>query len=54
MIGIRSAGQWSGWNSASGSAVAEEGNDGLPITLIAPSKMGDRSRFASPASNLIC
>ena len=53
MIGIRSAGQWRGWNVASGSAVAEEGNDGLPITLIAPSKMGDRSlRIAGQADLL--
>jgi hypothetical protein len=41
VIGIQSAGQWRGWNVASGSAVAEEGNNGFPITLIAPSKMGD-------------
>jgi WD40 repeat protein len=53
VIGIRSAGQWRGWNVASGSAVAEEGNDGLPITLIAPSKMGDRSlRIAGQADLL--
>ena len=54
VIGIRSAGQWSGWNVASGSAVAEEGNDGLPITLIAPSKMGDRSlRIAGQQADLL-
>ena len=54
MIGIRSAGQWSGWNVASGSAVAEEGNDGLPITLIAPPKMGDRSlRIAGQQAYLL-
>jgi hypothetical protein len=40
VIGIRSAGQWSGWNVASGSAVAEEGNDGLPITPDSPVQDG--------------
>jgi WD40 repeat protein len=54
VIGIRTAGQWSGWNVASGTAVAEEGNNGLPITLIAPSKMGDQSlRIAGQQADLL-
>ena len=54
VIGIRSAGQWSGWDVASGIAVAEEGNNGLPISQIAPSKMGDRSlRIAGQQADLL-
>ena len=52
VIGIRSAGQWSGWDVASGIAVAEEGNNGLPISQIAPSRWGI-GLFALPASKPI-
>jgi WD40 repeat protein len=43
VIGIESAGQWRGWNTESGSEVAQKTGTILPLTAASPSEMGERS-----------